>query len=79
MSGDCIFCKIIKGDIPSFTIYEDDLFKVILDRFPAAPGHVLIIPKGHYKDIFELPREIAEVLYPLAQKMAVKIKAAVGE
>ena len=55
-----------------------NLFKVILDRFPAAPGHVLIIPKGHYKDIFELPREIAEALYPLAQKMAVKIKAAVG-
>ena len=78
MSTECIFCKIIKGDIPSFTIYEDDLFKVILDRFPAAPGHALIIPKAHYKDMFELPQEVAEALYPLAQKIAIQIKKAVG-
>ena len=78
MSTECIFCKIIKGDIPSFTIYEDDLFKVILDRFPAAPGHALIIPKAHYKDMFELPQEVVEALYPLAQKIAIQIKKAVG-
>lgn len=78
MKEDCVFCKIIKGDIPSFTIYEDELFKVILDRFPARPGHALIIPKAHYKDVFELPEEVARLLYPLAKKMAVKIKEAVG-
>ena len=78
MKEDCIFCKIIKGDIPSFTIYEDELFKVILDRFPARPGHALIIPKMHYKDIFELPQEVAEALYPLAKEMAIKIREAVG-
>ncbi|ADZ82778.1 HIT family protein [Cellulosilyticum sp. ST5] len=77
MKEDCIFCKIIKGDIPSFTIYEDKLFKVILDRFPAAPGHALIIPKEHYKDIFELPEEVAQALYPLAKEMATRIKLAV--
>ena len=78
MSTECIFCKIIKGDIPSFTIYEDNLFKVILDRFPAAPGHALIIPKAHYKDMFELTKEVAEALYPLAQKIAIQIKKALG-
>ncbi len=78
MSTECVFCKIARGDIPSFTIYEDDLFKVILDRFPAAPGHALIIPKVHYKDMFELPREVSEALYPLAQKVATQIKKAVG-
>ena len=78
MKEDCVFCKIIKGDIPSFTIYEDELFKVILDRFPARPGHALIIPKVHYKDIFELPEEAGSLLYPLAKKMAAKIKEAVG-
>ncbi len=77
MKEDCIFCKIIKGDIPSFTIYEDKLFKVILDRFPAALGHALIIPKEHYKDIFELPEEVAQALYPLAKEMATRIKLAV--
>ena len=78
MNNDCIFCKIIKGEIPSFTIYEDDLFKVILDRFPAAPGHALIIPKNHYKDMFELGEKEAAALYPLAQKIGAKIKEAMG-
>ena len=74
MSTDCIFCKIIKGEIPSFTVYEDDTFKVILDRFPAAPGHALIIPKVHADDMFDLPEETAAKLYPLAKKIATKIK-----
>lgn len=74
MNNDCIFCKIIKGEIPSFTVYEDETFKVILDRFPAAPGHVLIIPKAHYSDIFELPEEVAMKLYPLAQRIATRVK-----
>ncbi len=78
MNNECIFCKIIKGEIPSFTIYEDDLFKVILDRFPAAPGHALIIPKAHYSDIFEIGDKEAAALYPLAKKMAAQIKKAVG-
>jgi len=78
MKDDCIFCKIIKGEIPSFTVYEDDMFKVILDRFPAAPGHVLIIPKAHYSDMFELSEEVAMRLYPLAKKIATRIKEVMG-
>lgn len=78
MIADCIFCKILKGEIPSFTIYEDDLFKVILDRFPAAPGHALIIPKNHYENMFELGEKEAAALYPLAQKIGAQIKEAVG-
>ena len=42
--ADCIFCKIIAGEIPSNTIYEDDIFKVILDASPASKGHALILP-----------------------------------
>lgn len=78
MNNDCIFCKVIKGEIPSFTVYEDETFKVILDRFPAALGHVLIIPKAHYSDIFELPEEVAMKLYPLAQKIATRVKEVTG-
>lgn len=78
MKEDCIFCKILKGEIPSFCVYEDEQFKVILDRFPASRGHVLILPKAHYVDLFELPNEISERLYPLAKKIATAIKEAVG-
>lgn len=78
MKEECLFCKIISGEVPSFTVYEDDLFKVILDRFPAAPGHVLILPKKHYANIFELGEEEAREIYPLAQKIAKVIKEAVN-
>lgn len=71
---DCIFCKIIKGEIPSFKVYEDEMFIAILDRFPAATGHTLIIPKRHYKDIFELPQQELMTLYPLAKDLSSKIK-----
>ena len=52
--SDCIFCKILSGEIPSATVYEDDEFKAILDRFPSNKGHVLILPKTHVANIFEI-------------------------
>jgi len=76
--SDCIFCKIVSGEIPSYTIYEDDCFKVILDRFPSSLGHVLIITKEHYAKIYELDDAIAEKLYPLAVKIANKLKKALN-
>lgn len=44
---DCIFCKIVKGEIPSYKVYEDDKIMAFLDINPYAPGHTLIIPKEH--------------------------------
>ena len=52
--NDCLFCKIIKGDIPSYTVYEDDKVKAFLDVNPDVNGHTLIIPKKHYKDISDI-------------------------
>lgn len=51
---DCLFCKIIEGSIPSRTLYEDDIVKVIMDVNPNANGHVLVIPKKHFTDFEEL-------------------------
>jgi diadenosine tetraphosphate (Ap4A) HIT family hydrolase len=47
---DCIFCKIINGDIPSYTVYEDDYVKCFLDINPIEMGHTLIVPKKHFID-----------------------------
>ena len=71
---DCIFCKIISGEIPSAVIYEDDEFKAILDRFPANQGHVLILPKKHIKNIFEMDEETAGNLFKLAVKISKQMK-----
>ena len=77
-NDNCIFCKIIKGDIPSYTIYEDDEFKVILDVGPVAKGHALILPKDHYENFYELPEDVAIKVIKLAKKLMVKITDALG-
>ena len=74
MTDKCIFCDIVAGKLPAFKLYEDDLFIAILDRFPANPGHTLIIPKFHAEDIFGLCEKEAPQIIPLAQKIAAKIK-----
>lgn len=76
--SDCIFCKIIAGDIPSATIYENDEFKVILDRFPSGEGHALILPKNHVANIFEIDPEQAGRAYALAAKLAKAMKDVLG-
>lgn len=70
----CIFCKIAAGEIPSKTLYEDEEFRVILDLGPATRGHALILPKNHYRNLFELPEEQAEKVMVLAKKMALKMR-----
>ncbi|MDE7285250.1 MAG: HIT family protein [Lachnospiraceae bacterium] len=66
---NCIFCKIIAGEIPSHTLYEDEQFKVILDVGPATKGHALILPKQHYANLYELPEDTAADVMKLAKKM----------
>jgi histidine triad (HIT) family protein len=67
---NCIFCKIANGEIPSRTLYEDDDFRVIMDLNPATKGHALILPKEHYKNLYEISDETAAKVLPLAKKMA---------
>ena len=76
--GDCIFCKIANGEIPSATLYEDEEFRVILDLGPATRGHALLLPKEHYQDLFALDDETASKVLVTAKKVAGKIKKAMG-
>ena len=55
--NDCIFCKIANGEIPSKTIYEDEIVKVLLDINPINTGHTLIIPKNHFTDLDDIDLE----------------------
>lgn len=73
---NCIFCKILAGEIPSTAVYEDDDFKAILDVNPAARGHVIILPKNHVANIYELPDEDASKIMVVAKKIATAIEKA---
>jgi histidine triad (HIT) family protein len=55
LDDDCIFCKIIRGEIPCFKVLEDADVLALMDVNPIVPGHVLVIPKHHAKDILETP------------------------
>lgn len=76
--SECIFCKIVAGEIPSNTIYEDEEFKVILDLAPAAKGHALILPKDHYADLYEIDEEVAGRAMKLAKKLAMHMTDVLG-
>lgn len=66
---DCIFCKILNGEIPSKKIYEDDKVIAILDVNPVVDGHTLIIPKKHVEDYTKLDKDLLIHIYDVANKL----------
>lgn len=70
---DCVFCKIVNNEIPSYKIYEDDLVLAFLNIKPDSPGHTLIIPKKHYKDIVTIDNNtlihIIDVIRSIKEKL----------
>lgn len=66
---DCIFCKIIKGEIPSFEVYEDDKVLAFEDINPISQGHTLIIPKMHAENLWEIPGEDLTAIHITSQKI----------
>ena len=72
---DCIFCKIANGEIPSATVYEDSVCRVILGVNPANKGHALIIPKEHFDDIYSIDAETAAKIFTIATEVAKAQKA----
>lgn len=67
---DCLFCKIIAGEVPSYKIYEDEYTYAFLDIKPVNPGHTLVIPKTHYVNVFDAPKEIWEKVMGAAHTVA---------
>ena len=74
---DCVFCKIIAGEIPSKTVYEDDLVRVIDDVNPQAPVHVLVIPKQHIESLDAVTTENSAVIRGIFERIP-QIAAAAG-
>lgn len=71
---NCVFCKIIKKEIPSVTVYEDESFVGIMDISPANKGHVILLAKNHVADIFDLDEQTASRAMIVVSKVAKALK-----
>jgi histidine triad (HIT) family protein len=78
MEKDCLFCKIINGEIPCYKIYEDEDFLAFLDIHPVNLGHTLIVPKTHFVNIFDAPTESLEKIGLIVKKVAEAVKVGTG-
>ena len=71
---DCIFCKIVNGEIPSFKVYEDDTVFAFLDINPLSRGHVLVLSKEHYENILEVPEDTYAHMAKMTKKISDKVQ-----
>ena len=74
----CLFCKIVAGEIPCHKLYENEHVFAFLDIMPLSHGHLLVIPKGHYQTIDEMPEEVAAACGAVLPKMSRALVAATG-
>lgn len=76
--AECLFCKIVAGEISAFKVYEDSDTLAFLDINPAAAGHVLVIPKKHAMDIFEIEERALQAVAATTKRVADKIRGTLG-
>jgi histidine triad (HIT) family protein len=74
----CIFCKIVRKQAPSSTVYEDKSVMAFLDIRPLIVGHTLVIPKAHYVDIFDTPAKVLAQVYSVTKHVSTAVKSAFG-
>ncbi|MDP3991207.1 MAG: HIT family protein [Candidatus Nealsonbacteria bacterium] len=76
--SDCIFCKIVKGEVPSAKVYEDEHSFAFLDIMPAVKGHTLVIPKTHYEAFLDIPKLKLQALISAVQKVTKAVVKSTG-
>jgi len=77
MSEETVFTQIVDGEIPSYTVYEDETTYAFLDANPLAPGHTLVIPKEPYERIHDMPPEVAADVFATIARIVPAVEAAV--
>ncbi|HDP73983.1 MAG TPA: HIT family protein [Candidatus Woesearchaeota archaeon] len=76
--NNCIFCKIVNGEIPCSKIYDDELVMSFLDVNPTSDGHLLVIPKEHYENVADAPEEVLTRISKICKKMGLLVKDKLG-
>ena len=77
MVSDCIFCKIVAGEIPASKVYEDDHFLAFLDISQVTPGHTLVIPKKHARNLLEMTPDETAALFNIVSRVTKKVESAI--
>ena len=75
---DCVFCKIVAGEIPSAQVYEDDFVTAFMDAGQVNPGHVIVATKTHKETILDLDEELAAAVFRVAARVGRAVEAAFG-
>jgi len=78
MKPDCLFCKIVAGEIPCAKVFEDEKYLAFLDIGPVNPGHTLVIPKEHYDDLLKTPDALLDNMLGVTKKVAKAVLKAVN-
>ncbi|MCU0821464.1 MAG: HIT family protein [Spirochaetes bacterium] len=76
--GDCLFCKIVRGEIPSSVVYKDGDVLAFLDIFPYTRGHTVLVPVEHFFNFFDFPEEKMEKYFSVLKSLSCRIKIALG-
>ena len=76
--NDCLFCKIVRGELPSYKVYEDDDTLAFLDIHPVAKGHTLVVPKNHSTNIFDISSEDWGRVSETARKVAIALESSLA-
>ncbi|MBV9174882.1 MAG: HIT family protein [Chloroflexi bacterium] len=72
----CVFCDIVAGNTPAYTVYDDDLTTAFLDHAPLRPGHVLVLPKTHWPTLADLPRDSVGAFFEVVQRLSKAVEQA---
>ncbi len=73
---DCLFCRIVSGEVPATTVYEDDNSVAFLDHRPLFPGHTLLVPREHIETLGDLPTKLVTPYFEAAQLLSRAVEAA---
>jgi histidine triad (HIT) family protein len=76
MSESCVFCKIARKEAPATTVFEDERVIAFMSIRPISVGHTLVVPKKHYRDIYEIPEEEIAYLYRIVKRIAHAVEKA---
>jgi len=75
---DCVFCKIVRGELPSWKVWENELAIAILDLEPITAYHTLVLPKSHYENIFDCPPDILKEVIATTQQVCLLYREKLG-